>query len=277
MCEAFDEVTFVAANADDFAKIDFTKPLLGQMGYDEIEIGVDPAWEDFGKINREDFGKINHQAIDEPPNVYMVFRKMKLDTIKAGLTEGANLAEAIKESYEKFKKTPEYKILNDKCKADFVKWKSTDGTKYRLADMRMEPRPSGTLNRFPPKFPSEKSLTNSSISDKITLFDEENDYEEYLQGKTIFMPNEVKVIKKYKDDDEFWKRIDSMLKGDRNKLRISLTDDIFVTMNGDQVYRRQVGSITFYTFTMPSKDIKDIQPNLDEDDDEDDEDDDEDE
>jgi hypothetical protein len=90
------------------------------------------------------------------------------------------------------------------------------------------------------------------------------------------MPNEVKVIKKYKDDDEFWKRIDSMLKGDRDKLRTSLTDDVFVTMNGDQVYRRQVGSITFYTFTMPSKDIKDIQPNLDEDDDDEDDDEDDD-
>jgi hypothetical protein len=113
------------------------------------------------------------------------------------------------------------------------------------------------------------------LQQKVSFQNYEDDYEEYLQGKTIFMPNEVKVIKKYKDDDEFWKRIDSMLKGDRNKLNISLTDDIFVTMNGDQVYRRQVGSITFYTFTMPSKDI---QPNLDKDeDDDDDEDDDEDE
>jgi hypothetical protein len=61
----------------------------------------------------------------QPPNVYMAFRKMRLETIKAGLSEGANLAEALKESYEEFKKTAEYKTLQDKCKADFAKWKET--------------------------------------------------------------------------------------------------------------------------------------------------------
>jgi hypothetical protein len=63
----------------------------------------------------------------QPPNVYMAFRKMKLDTIKAGLSEGANLTEALKESYEEFKKTAEYKTLQDKCKADFATWKETKG------------------------------------------------------------------------------------------------------------------------------------------------------
>ena len=187
------EVTFVAnANDhDDFAKIDFTKPLLGQMGYDEIdvdeiqvgEIHVDPAWEDFGKI----IPKIMMMTVAQRRNLIEISERMKL---------ASNICD------EK----------DDGC-------------------------------------------------------DDEDDYEEYLQGKTIFMPNEVKVIKKYKDDDEFWNGIDSILKGDRTKLRQmqTQTDDVFVTMNGDQVFRRQVGSITFYTFTMKAAKLVDSDSSSDDD------------
>ena len=187
------EVTFVAnANDhDDFAKIDFTKPLLGQMGYDEIdvdddeiqvgEIHVDPAWEDFGKI----IPKIMMMTVAQRRNLIEISERMKL---------ASNICD------EK----------DDGC-------------------------------------------------------DDEDDYEEYLQGKTIFMPNEVKVIKKYKDDDEFWNGIDSILKGDRTKLRQMQTDDVFVTMNGDQVFRRQVGSITFYTFTMKAAKLVDSDSSSDDD------------
>ena len=93
------------------------------------------AFEQFSKTFSKTFekgkgkgkGKVEKSPEEkQPPNVYMTFRKMNLETIKAGLSEGTNIAEALKEAYEKFKKTPEYKILQDKCKADFATWKTKD-------------------------------------------------------------------------------------------------------------------------------------------------------
>ena len=60
----------------------------------------------------------------QPPNVYMTYRNKNLSSIKANLKEGENLAEVLKEKYEEFKSTKEYNTLQEKCKADFAKWKA---------------------------------------------------------------------------------------------------------------------------------------------------------
>ena len=60
----------------------------------------------------------------QPPNVYMTYRNKNLSSIKANLKEGENLAEVLKEKYEEFKSTKEYNTLQEKCKADFSKWKA---------------------------------------------------------------------------------------------------------------------------------------------------------
>jgi hypothetical protein len=60
----------------------------------------------------------------QPPNVYMTYRNVHLQRIKENLKEGENLAEVLKEKYEEFKSTKEYNALQEKCKADFAKWKS---------------------------------------------------------------------------------------------------------------------------------------------------------
>ena len=60
----------------------------------------------------------------QPPNVYMTYRNVHLQSIKENLKEGQNLAEVLKEKYEEFKSTKEYNTLQEKCKADFAKWKA---------------------------------------------------------------------------------------------------------------------------------------------------------
>lgn len=64
----------------------------------------------------------------QPPNVYMTFRNKYLASIKANLKEGENLAEVLKEKYEEFKSTKEHNTLQEKCKADFAKWKEEKGS-----------------------------------------------------------------------------------------------------------------------------------------------------
>jgi hypothetical protein len=53
----------------------------------------------------------------------MTWRNKYLASIKANLKEGENLAEVLKEKYEEFKGAKEYNTLQEKCKADFTKWK----------------------------------------------------------------------------------------------------------------------------------------------------------
>lgn len=90
----------------------------------------------------------------QPPNVYMAFRKMKLETIKAGLSEGANLAEALKEEYEEFKKTAEYKTLQDKCKADFAAWKETS---KEVKEVKSDKSDESDTDEVPSKVETKKT------------------------------------------------------------------------------------------------------------------------
>ena len=122
----------------------------------------------------------------QPPNVYMAFRKMKLDTIKAGLSEGANLAEALKESYEEFKKTAEYKTLQDKCKADFVTWKETskevkgdakgdakdksDESDSEEAPSKLEPKKADAKKAAPKKADAKKAAKPVDSDDDDDTF-----------------------------------------------------------------------------------------------------------
>jgi hypothetical protein len=140
----------------------------------------------------------------QPPNVYMAFRKMKLDTIKAGLSEGANLAEALKESYEEFKKTAEYKTLQDKCKADFATWKET--SKEVKGDVKADVKGSdeSDSDEAPSKVETKKAEVKKAAPKKADAKKVAKPVDSDDDDDTFTMPTEKKTKAKTttKKDDK---------------------------------------------------------------------------
>jgi len=149
----------------------------------------------------------------QPPNVYMTYRHQHLESIKTGLKEGENLAEVLKEKYEEFKKTKEYNALQEKCKADFAKWKEEKSG----SDSEVAPKKATKTSTKESAKESAKESTKESAKDSTKDSTKTSkkvkkpvDSDSDSDDDTFTMPKEVpkeekktkKTAKKAKNDDE---------------------------------------------------------------------------